>query len=340
MKLHQLLILLLFLNSCFKKEKPLSLPKGSSTINSLFLGDNYENQIFFDLGTNTFQQKDLVQWDLRFQSGENETGIFLNNGNDIKIRKTNLYNLDEPLTTDTNYIKELPELIDAPEGDADNSAIGKWYNYVSPGVSKPGIYVLELFYKQGWDRFVRMQILESNDSEYVCKFSPLYKNGKKVTEWNELTNIKKDKNQNYTYYSFKNGGNIIDLAEPNKNTWDIEFTKYKHIFYNYGPTPFPYTVTGVLSNPNQVEIAIDSSSVFNEIDLTKISNYNFSKKRNAIGFEWKSFDFSSSFVYSVNSKYTYIIKDTEGNYYKFKFLDFYNEQRVKGYPKFEFLRIK
>jgi hypothetical protein len=335
-----LTLLTLIFSSCFKKEEPIKLPFGESVIQSFYLGENYDKQIFFDLSSNTYQSKELVDWDLRFESSPDGIGVFINNGYDIKVRKTNLYNLDEPLTLDTNYIKSLPDLIDAPEGTVEGSAIGDWRNYVLPGSNKSGIYVLELIYNKGWDRYVRMQILNSNDSEYVCKFSPLSYKGTLVTEWPTTTIIPKDINKNFTYYTFKNGGRVVDNAEPDKKTWDLEFAKYKHIFYNYGPNPFPYLVTGVLSNSYNVEIALDSTKGFDNIDANELTSYQYTKNRNGIGFEWKSFDFSSSFVFSVNDKYTYIIKDTEGKYYKLRFLDFYNEQRVKGYPKFEFILIK
>ncbi|MDP2174775.1 MAG: HmuY family protein [Bacteroidota bacterium] len=332
--------LLLFLTSCFKKEIPIQLPYGESQIQSFYLGANYENQIFFDLSSNSFQTRGLIDWDLRFESSDKGIGVFINNGYDIKIRKTNLYNLDEPLTLDTNYIKTLPDLIDAPEGNFESSAIGDWRNYVLTTSNKSGIYILELIYNKGWDRYMRMQILSVNDSGYMCKFSPLSYNGSLVKEWPDITFIPKDKTQNFTYFTFKNGGRVVDNAEPNKNTWDLEFTKYKHIFYNYGPNPFPYLVTGVLSNSNQVEVAMDTTTNYDNINANDLSKYQFTKNRNGIGFEWKSFDFSSSFVFSVNNKNTYIIKDTDGKHYKLRFLDFYNEQRVKGYPKFEFILIK
>jgi uncharacterized protein (TIGR02145 family) len=73
------IISIVFLSSCFKKEKPFELPIGESNITSFYLGENYENQIFFDLGTNTFQTKDLFDWDIRFETGKNQFGIFINN---------------------------------------------------------------------------------------------------------------------------------------------------------------------------------------------------------------------------------------------------------------------
>ena len=44
-------------------------------------------------------------------------------------------------------------------------------------------------------------------------------------------------------------------------------------------------------------------------------------------------------AYSVNPKMNYILKVADGFYYKLHFLDFYNDQGIKGYPKFEFQKL-
>ena len=36
----------------------------------------------------------------------------------------------------------------------------------------------------------------------------------------------------------------------------------------------------------------------------------------------------------------FVIRDFEGKYYKMRFIDFYNSQGLKGYPKFELEELK
>lgn len=327
----------LFFSSCFKKEDPLILPTGNTEITTVFLGKNYEKELYFDLGTNTYQEKMASEWDIRFETTANGFGVFLNNGNNIIARKINISNLDESKASDTVYIKSCKELVDAPEGYVSGSAIGDWRNYKSlPPLSNPGIYVIELSYMSGLEKYKRLQILNYDDSAFYIRITSLGQiNGDTLV-------IPKDKNRNYTYYSFKNGGNIVSNPEPDKHTWDIVFTRYKHIFYGIlpGNEPFPYRVTGVLSSRNKVEVARDSTTGFENIDAGSIRQYTFSKDQNAIGYDWKSHAFGAAGNYTVNSKITYIIKDTDGNYFKLHFLDFYDANGDKGYPKFEFVRIK
>jgi len=65
-----------------------------------------------------------------------------------------------------------------------------------------------------------------------------------------------------------------------------------------------------------------------------IGQYNFTNMQNKIGYDWKSYNFSSK-SYNVNPNITYIITDIDGRYFKLHFIDFYNDNREKGNPKFE-----
>jgi len=49
---------------------------------------------------------------------------------------------------------------------------------------------------------------------------------------------------------------------------------------------------------------------------------------------WKEFNFETN-LYSVKDNINFVIRDFEGKYYKMRFIDFYNSQGLKGYPKFE-----
>lgn len=328
--------LLLLLTSCFKKDDPVVLPVGGSEINSCYMGPNYENQMYFDLGTNTFQQRQLSDWDLCFESTDDGKGIFINSGKNIIVRKIGLYNLNETFASDTAFFKKYPELVDASNGKIATSAIGDWAGYQLPdgrGGTIYGIYIIELRYLSGADRYRRLQITGTNDSEFSCLINNLNSiNG-------NVTIIPKNKTQNFTYFSFKNGGEIVHNAEPNKESWDIEFTQYKTIITKNTPVPLLYQVKGVFSNPNKVTVGIDSTNKFEDITANSISSLWFSNDRDAIGYEWKSYDINKG-LYTVNSKINYIIKDTEGHIYKLRFLDFYDKMKVSGNPKFEFARIQ
>lgn len=337
---------MLLLVSCFKKEDAIQLPSGETEITSFYLGENYSNEVFFDLGSNSWQTRKLADWDLRFQSGDSQFGVFVNNGTNVLVRKIDIHNLDEPLAADTLHFRSKPELVDAPEGKVSGSAIGDWRNYKSAGPKfTPGIYVIELGYGSGYKKFKRLQLLNCDAKAYYVRITDLYKddNITPITKGDTLV-IPKDANSNYTYYSFKNGGTgaIVPNAEPEKNSWDIVFTRYKHLFYGIlpGNVPYPYILTGVLSNPNKVLVAKDSSDGFSRFDGSSIAGFQFSDNSNAIGYDWKSRAWGAQGTYTANAHLTYFIRDTDGQYYKLRFLDFMNAKGENGYPKFEFVRIR
>ena len=111
------------------------------------------------------------------------------------------------------------------------------------------------------------------------------------------------------------------------------FSRYTHIFFE--ENNLFYLVTGTLSNINGVMVAIDSSKAFSDITMSDVQSLSFSNHIDAIGYNWKSFDLDNT-KYEVLPNRNYIIKDVEGNFYKLRFIDFFNEQGERGYPKFEY----
>lgn len=328
---------LLSLTACFKKETPITLPQGNSQITTCFIGNDYENNVYFDLSSNAFQIHPSDDWDLRFETADTAWGVFINTGNNLKVYKTDLYSLNDARSKDSNYIKTFPSAVDAPEGLARASAIADWRHFKRKGgIDSSGVFVLNLSYGKGADYYACFQILSVTNRAYSIAVSRLNQ------QLIDTIEILKDQTANYSYFSFANGGQLIHNVEPNKTQWDFMFTRYNHNFMGILPNnqPFPYRVAGVLTNRNGVKVAKDSTTGFEKIDASCVPQYAFSSMANAIGYDWKSHAFGAVGNYVVNAKITFIIQDTDGQIYKLRFLDFYNAKAEKGYPKFEFLRIR
>jgi hypothetical protein len=58
----------------------------------------------------------------------------------------------------------------------------------------------------------------------------------------------------------------------------------------------------------------------------------FSPSYEEIGFDWKIWSLTAN-KYTVDQNKVYVIIDSKGDYYKLKFVDFYDDQGRKGYPK-------
>ena len=338
-RFNQLLLgfLLFTLTACFKKEIPVILPQGNTQISVCNLGSDYENNVYFDLSTNAYTMHVSDDWDLRFETADTAWGVFINTGNNLKLFKTDLYSLNDIRSKDSNYIKSFKSIVDAPEGMASSSAIADWRHFKRKGgIDSSGVFVLNLSYGKGADYYACFQILSVTNRAYSIAVSRL--NQQRI----DTFEILKDQTANYSYFSFANGGQLIHNVEPNKTQWDFMFTRYNHNFMGILPNnqPFPYRVAGVLTNRNGVKVAKDSTTGFEKIDASCVPQYAFSSMANAIGYDWKSHAFGAVGNYVVNAKITFIIQDTDGQIFKLRFLDFYNAKAEKGYPKFEFLRIR
>jgi hypothetical protein len=142
-------------------------------------------------------------------------------------------------------------------------------------------------------------------------------------------------------FSFDEGSKQSGL-EPLKNDWDLLFTQYTTLLYTNEGDPYPYLLTGVLSNPFLIRVAQDTLYDFSEIDLTIAQSLTYSTALDEIGYDWKDVvgDVSTGNVsYVVIEGRNYIVRDTEGFYFKLRFTSFYNNSGDKGYPTFEYQKL-
>jgi hypothetical protein len=97
-------------------------------------------------------------------------------------------------------------------------------------------------------------------------------------------------------------------------------------------------VVGVLLNPNGVATARDSIHDFMDIEADSIRGLEYTTQADVISYDWKYYDFDAG-VYTIVPDMNYVIRDTDGFFYKLRFIDFYNDEGVKGYPTFESVRL-
>ena len=128
-------------------------------------------------------------------------------------------------------------------------------------------------------------------------------------------------------------GDANSEVYPQDDEWDLLFTNYTTQF----DPETPYLVSGVLTNHPYIEVAFDSTLVYNEIDLGSVNTMSFSSDADVIGFDWKDYFFDAGY-YVVNTELNYIIR-RENNYYKLRFLDFYNSVGETGNFKIEIQQL-
>jgi hypothetical protein len=329
------------LTSCFRKDEALTLAKpGEVKVSTVGQGSDYSNQIFFDLNDGEILKNNYAEWDLAFENSASGYRIWINGGKGVYAGSKNESNFN--LVSDTLGVKWN---WDSPTGNPDSTAIGNWTYYIPTAAQKPStteridetdrsnspVYIIDrgTMYN-GVQRFWKVKFLWVNSDAYKLKYGLLN---------NTLVDsiiINKNNQYNYAYFTFNNGGQQLTV-EPVKTTWDILFTRYRYVFYN--TTPYtPYLVSGVLLNPTGIYAGVDSTMNFEDIDYQKAKTVKLTNERDIIGYNWKTYSFtSSSFIIVPNRNY--IIRDEKGYYWKLRFIDFYNQSGEKGYPKFEYQRL-
>ena len=313
------LIISLFLFSCEKEEIPITLISSQSNITQIDLESNYAKQVFYNLEKNLVTSSNFkTEWDLGFGTEEGVFNIILNSSTFSKLKKIE-NTIFEEVTT-------IPDSIgwswDDPS-DYKNTALGSIWNINTT-------YILDLgFDSDGNTRgFKKFKIDTFTGNYYNISHSNLNNS--------EINTFQIFKNNEVQHARFSLINNTI-INSPKKSDWDLLFSQYTHLFNN--PTTPAYLVTGVLINQeNEIEVAIDTVNNFNDIIFSNINDYIFNKNQDFIGYDWKTYNHENGY-FTINSNINYILKNIEGRYFKLRFIDFYNEMGIKGYPTFEVQEI-
>lgn len=320
------------ISSCIKEDKIIKLPKtsGDTRINSVNLGRDYTTQLFYNLNNDSTWQNDYRIWDLGFENSLNGYHIILNGGKEVQIQETKNHFYDTNFVIEPNQWKW-----DNPSEINLDLAFNNWNDtnacdLLNPlGHSRHIVYIVDRGSTEV-DRYKKLIIEAVDYSAYIIRYSNL-DNSNLI----ELI-VPKLANKNYIYCALNSQGSLLDI-EPAKNKWDVLFTRYRHIYYDMIPVT-PYQVTGLLLNPYNVSVARDSIIGFDNITIDNAIKLDYHREKDFIGFNWKHYNFSTA-RYEVRTNLTYIVKSISGYYLKLRFTDFYDENGIKGCPKFEIKRL-
>jgi hypothetical protein len=295
------------------------------------MGKYYLYQVYFDLSENEqVKINEKNDFDLAFECGDSAWHIRLNTAAFMFAGNTG-----ETILQAVSDTTGLDWQFDKSDGNPDSTAIGNWlkiegndtlyYNHV---------YVLNRGYDHlGNLRGLRKIIFTHVDS-VVYRFQYSDMGGENYNEFE----IRKSADCNHIYFSFDEGGKQFN-REPAPDTWDLLFTQYTTLLFTNEGDPYPYLVTGVLSNQGRVEAALDTIFNYEEINLNLALSKPFSASADFIGYDWKDLEGdvnTGNIYYEIIPGRNYIIRDRNGIYFKLRFVNFYNSLGDKGYPTFEY----
>lgn len=279
------------------------------------LGSDYGQQAYFSLAENrVVAQHDRYAWDVAL-THEAEPALLLNHA--IPGLRVAVAGPDWTEWVDET---ELVWAYDLPTGDAADWAVGRnWAGQtlvLDRGLDATGA-------PRGYLKFQ----VTCTDSTQHFRIADL--SGAAERQFTAPT----DTVHHATEWSLDGGP--LHLAPPRAD-WDLLFTNYLHV-YEPETDPFPYQVTGALLNPWNHRGGRFEGTDFAEFALTAELEPALTPAWDAIGFDWKSFDFDLG--YTVYEELTFAVDCGATGRYALAFTGFYDEQGERGAPQFQFRRL-
>lgn len=315
-------MLMLVLASCHKDEKIAPEYMGTGNSNDPFalrhsqvsIGDDYRYQVYFDLGTNSVVGTGLKsRWDLALSC--DDQFVYLNSAKNEMRAALSPLNWDETISAEG-----LEYEWDAPTRHADSLAIGD---------NHAGVFVINRGDDhEGEELGFKKLVISRFDDYWWVRVAEL--DG--TMEYEMEIPVDSDYN-----FMFLNLDGTLQEVEPPKDSWDVYFSSYLYVF-DPDTEPFPYLVNGCLLSDNEVQAAEVFDKSFEEIGTSDLESQQFSSFTDAIGYDWKYFDFDLGYV--TDPSMNFIVRSTEGSYYKLHFTSFVDSEGVKGNPTFEFQLIQ
>lgn len=323
--------MILTIGSSCEKSEPLypkpNVPTGLQT-KSFALGENYENQLWFDFETQSTASNLFGKWDIAFSCfGDPQIRICAGQNSSYSLAEIENVDFNEisPL-----HFKNAVWKFDNPNGNPDSTAFGKCFIHSTGGGFDPknSIYLLD----RGQDslkdkRYVKIQLFGVRGGVYQFRWGFV-----STPSVSYLTQLVTQPNSNFIYYSFS-AKDTVNNEPLDRSKWDIEFTTYKEAIPDNSGQIFPYILRGVLINPNNIQVKqIDNGISYESCDLNFAKMQQYSANEDEIGYDWKTYNQTTGKYTMVPNRF-YIIKTKDNKFFKLKFVDYYDYQGHKGNPK-------
>lgn len=311
-------------------------------------GSTEPNQVYVELSTKNTSEVQRDSWDLAFYSG-NEDVVKLNGSvymaavqvdyTDIdQVRKTDLTPLETEVAIGT-FDPLNVKYIDHPSGDLNKTALAK----IAEDDALNKVYLVNLGYYVGTNGSSGGGVNVSGDVRGWKKIRVLKRENGYLLQYadvNDATHnevlISKNQVYNFQFYSFASADLV--KVEPAKHKWDLNFTVFTNIneagSYGYSDFIVGNIYGDVLAY--SVKVAKEKKNTFENFSLSDVEEHLFEADLRTIGSSWREVANGRKLFTDIY----YIIKDSKGNYYKFRMLAFMDENGERGYPRFEYKLLR
>lgn len=290
---------------------------------SLSMGPAYINDIYYSLENGEVGTAPRNNWDMAFYTPRFSAGIIINEGFGIKLYTYPNGDTSAWASVDTTGMASWVSLNNSPtiweDGAFNRNAKGHpdygWgvYNDITHNLTGDSLYVVNIpgvGLKKLW-------IIEKLSVQNIYNFKYANLDGSELQE--ASLDVMPYTSKRFIYYSMVTN-EAVD-REPDAETYDLQFTKYTDIVFDNENNPSPYPVTGVANN---VDIGSNKAHPVAP-DYTDWTAKPFDSLKNAIGYDWKSFDMGTFSWAIVDSNY-YFVKNYAGDVYKLQFLSWGGSQ--------------
>lgn len=295
-------------------------------------GSEFTQQAFVDLSKIRSNSIDKHTWDLGF-SNDNGFHVILNSTAQVMARPLNKTNLANVTAEDTiGFASEMQigftatppaaAWVDEPNGDLTQTAIAP----ISATDTENKVYVIK---RLGEERSWKKVKITQNGDGYTIAYANI---GSNDIETSEIT---KSESHNFIHFDLDNG--TTDF-EPNKESWDLMYGTYTEKF-PFGPDEIPYSFNDYIiinrHNTTSAMVMIEEDSNYEDFSMQQVEGLTFNSEINSIGSSWRQGGGPSSAPAVFDDRF-FVIKDSQGNYYKIKFNSMYDENNERGLTTFEF----
>lgn len=320
---------LVLVSSCFPEID--TIPQERTT-EEVFTSQHsiYSNVTFYKIYENTTAEvsnQNLGKWDLAFQSALEGDNVLVNysvSATAIKTGTSDFSEVDKSTAEDLFKSDQWKFNDPAYSNVRDSIALKDWEDGEVYLVNRGGAVASEKAY-------YKIQFISKTPETYAFKYAHV----------ESTTEIEKTINRTQglanMYFSFDDDNVVVH--EPNIKEWDFYFAPYFGWFETLTPGIYsPYNVTGVMvNNEGGVRVAqvFDEDIEYENIDLAMAQNLDYTSWKGVIGSTWKLIPSTEDPFYNMDTSKKYVLKLNDGNYYKLRFLDFYNLEGEQGYTSFE-----
>lgn len=285
--------------------------QGIPTRDTISMGPGYADDVFYSFSDGIISKAARNTWDIAFYTSAISAGIITNEGIGVNLFTYPKGSIEDWATVDTSgmdWTKVMYNSAEYWEDGAFNANSGNHpdYGWGSYNSVDHNVYGDSIFIIQTPTILKKLKIVQKKSSLniYLFSYADLDGSNEKSVE----LDINPYTEKRFVYYSLENN-EVID-REPQKDSWDIIFTRYYESVTDDENNIVRYPVIGSLCNidirsNNFYPAATDYIDWFaKEMDSTK----------NSIGYDWKALDENWQW-YIPDSNY-YFVKDYNGDIYK------------------------